>query len=130
VVYSEIDERPAGFSKLWLQTELRGRMGFQGAIFSDDLSMEGASIMGDMPARARSALAAGCDVLPICNNPEAVLVTLEALKDCADPLSQIRLVRLHGRAAPSREELLSGALWAEARQAVQQCLEKPDFALG
>jgi len=130
VVYSEIDARPAGFSKLWLQEELRGRMGFNGAIFSDDLSMEGASVMGDMPERARAALAAGCDVLPICNNPDAVLVTLDALKDCADPLSQIRLVRLHGRTGPSREELLSSTSWLEARQAVQQCLDKPDFALG
>ena len=81
VRYTGVEETPASLSKLWIKTILRRRMGFKGAIFCDDLSMNGAAVVGDYEARARLALAAGCDMLPVCNNRAGVLDLLAKLKD-------------------------------------------------
>jgi beta-N-acetylhexosaminidase len=79
VVYSRADPEPAGYSRYWLQEVLRGTLGFGGLIFSDDLSMEGASTAGGVAERARAALAAGCDQVLLCQKPKEQEVLLEAL---------------------------------------------------
>jgi beta-N-acetylhexosaminidase len=81
VIYTQVDSEPAGYSRHWLQDVLRDKLGFQGIIFSDDLSMEGASVAGGIAERARAALAAGCDMVLLCNDPAGQQVLLDSLKD-------------------------------------------------
>lgn len=79
VLFPEIDRYPAGFSEIWLKKILRGQLNFHGAIFSDDLTMEGAAWVGDFDDRAKIALEAGSDMILICNNPLAAETVLDTL---------------------------------------------------
>jgi beta-N-acetylhexosaminidase len=129
VVFSDVDGLPAGFSPRWIRDELRGRLGFDGAVFTDDLSMAGAGVVGDMVARSKAALDAGCDVLSLCNNRQGVLQVIDSLRGSGDPLSQVRMARLHGKPAPGREALLASADWRTCESAVKGCLERPSLRL-
>jgi beta-N-acetylhexosaminidase len=111
VVYPKIDPNPAGFSSFWLQDILRGELGFNGTIFSDDLSMEGAASVGDFPERARQAQQAGCDMILVCNNPVAAEQVLNALPVTVDPLRQQRLQAMQGKPELNREELMNTPQW-------------------
>jgi len=93
VIYPQVDSRPAGFSPVWLN-KLRTEFKFDGVIFSDDLSMEGASFAGDMVGRAEAAWAAGCDMLLICNSPDAVDDVLARWHPQPDPVRSARVARL------------------------------------
>jgi len=93
VIYPQVDSRPAGFSPLWLKM-LRDEFKFDGVIFSDDLSMEGASFAGGMVERATAARQAGCDMLLVCNVAEAVGELLERWQPAPDPVRAHRIEQL------------------------------------
>ncbi|MDX1454161.1 MAG: beta-N-acetylhexosaminidase [Gammaproteobacteria bacterium] len=118
VVYPDVDDLPASFSRRWIGEQLRGRLGFKGAVFCDDLSMEGAVGIGSYADRARLALEAGCDMLPVCNNRAGVLEILDSGIEHDDPASALRLARLHGRTGDGLERLQGTAEWQAAQQAV------------
>lgn len=79
VVYPEVDSMPAGFSKIWIEQHLRQDLGFEGVVFSDDLSMQGAAFIGNFADRAQAALEAGCDMVLVCNNPNGAAQVIDSL---------------------------------------------------
>lgn len=96
VIYPHVERQPAGFSRIWLTEILRGQLGFQGVIFSDDLSMEGASVAGGVTDRAKAALHAGCDMVLVCNNPSFADELLGSLDYTMPAVNLARLARMHG----------------------------------
>jgi len=129
VIYSKIDRNAAGFSKFWLQTVLREQLEFQGAIFSDDLSMEGAAIAGSYVERAEKSLQAGCDMILVCNNRKAAIEVIEFLTDYDDPVASLRLAHLHGTHSISREELVKQERWVSVKKQLAKYLDEPSMAL-
>lgn len=129
VAFPVVDAMPASLSPHWIRGVLRRELGFQGAVFADDLSMGGAAAYGDIVARARLALEAGCDVLPVCNDRAAVLTLLDAMRTAVDPVGGLRLARLHGRDGPEAQVLASDPRWQAGVTAAQACLERPEFHL-
>ncbi|HEX4894897.1 MAG TPA: beta-N-acetylhexosaminidase [Solimonas sp.] len=100
VRYTAVDQTPASLSPKWIGEILRQQLGFKGALFCDDLSMGGAAVVGSMEERARQALAAGCDMLPVCNDRPTVVALLDALKDLKPKkASSDRLKKLYGQPA-------------------------------
>ena len=100
VIYPKVDSRPAGFSPVWLKKILRGQLGFEGVIFSDDLSMAGATVAGGIVQRAEAALNAGCDMVLVCNNPESADELLQGLHWEMPAASKARLAQMRGKAHP------------------------------
>ncbi len=96
VIYPRVDAEPAGYSRVWLQDILRGKLGFGGLIFSDDLSMEGAGTAGGVAERARAALDAGCDMVLLCKDPEGQERLLHSLEQSA-PVPPERAARMRHR---------------------------------
>ena len=95
VRYSAYDDLPASFSRKWIRTLLRGDYKYNGAVFCDDLCMQGAVVIGDIVERANVALHAGCDMLPVCNDRTMVTKLLEALPVKERRLSSARLKALY-----------------------------------
>jgi beta-N-acetylhexosaminidase len=120
VIYTEVDASPAGFSPFWLQTQLRQRYQFDGVIFSDDLSMEGAAVLGGYPERARAALHAGCDMLLACNNRDGAVSILDALPI---GLTNSRIARLLSRTSGDWQRLTQSSRWKDASRAVLSAQE-------
>ncbi|MCL5668782.1 MAG: beta-N-acetylhexosaminidase [Gammaproteobacteria bacterium] len=118
VIYPAVDEAPAGFSAFWLKDVLRSRLNFQGVIFSDDLSMEGASTAGGYAERARAALDAGCDMVLVCNQRAGAVEVIESLEGYSDPVAHLRLARMHGHGIWNSDALRQNVTWRQAVKAL------------
>ncbi|MGC4027661.1 MAG: beta-N-acetylhexosaminidase [Steroidobacteraceae bacterium] len=129
VLYPLVDSVPASFSRRWVSEVLRGELDFRGVVFADDLTMEGASVIGDVVARAEAALAAGCDVLPVCNRRASVVQLLDGLTHKPGPAGQMRLVRMRGREMPGRAELARTDEYRASQQCLARCSRVPELNL-
>lgn len=123
VVYDQCDAQPAGFSHYWLQQVLRQQLGFSGVIISDDLSMHGASFVGDHVSRAKRALEAGCDLILACNDSDAAISILDALP--TPNLVESRAIQqMQLKSGQFTLPLQSNAIWVENHQKLMQFAER------
>jgi len=121
VIYPKVDAQPAGFSKRWVQDILREKLAYDGVVFSDDLTMEGASVAGDILERAQAALGAGCDMVLVCNRPDLADDLLARLKFKSKPKAIERIRRLMPRfAAPDWKTLQAQSRYQHARRLQSQ----------
>ncbi len=125
ILFPKVDTQPASLSRRWIGGVLREELRFNGAVFADDLSMGGAAAFGDIVERATQALAAGCDVLPVCNSRPSVEHLLDTLHVEPDAASHLRQARLRAHAHPDRATLLASDHWRVCREALENCAQPP-----
>jgi beta-N-acetylhexosaminidase len=125
VVYPAVDDKPAGFSVKWIQQILRQELQFNGTVFSDDLSMEGAAFAGSFSDRAFLAQEAGCDMILVCNNPKGAEEVLDALPIKTDPLREHRLKAMLGKPQMDAEALKANTQWQTISQQINQMTHEP-----
>lgn len=126
VIYSKVDSLPAGFSTHWLQSVLRQQCHFEGAIISDDMSMQAAAAYGSAPERVLKALQVGCDLVLVCNDPVSADEVLSKVQWHAGPLSHARLIRLHAHEKVEYAKLPYHPLWQAATETLKQLNQKYD----
>lgn len=130
VVYSQVDARPAGYSRVWLQQVLRRELGFAGAVFSDDLGMAGASLEGGATEQAALALEAGCDMILLCNDRSAAESVIESNTHRGSALRSARLARMHGRNKLSWQDLQADPRHRDTAAAIGALEPAPELDLG
>ena len=121
----QIEKIPASFSRLWITDILRKRLDFRGVVFSDDLSMAGAEAVGGYVNRADAAIKAGCDMILVCNNTAGRNEVLDRLVYNDNPVSHLRLVRMHGKQQLNWDQLTSDRKWQQARSLVEDYEPSP-----
>jgi len=124
VIYQQVDSQPAGFSPFWMQNILRQKLSFNGVIFSDDLTMEGASVAGSYPQRAKVALEAGCDMLLVCNNRDAAIEVRDYLHQIGHAGSE-RISSMMASKKPQLDALKSDERWLRAVQKAADLIVMP-----
>ncbi|MDF2179987.1 beta-N-acetylhexosaminidase [Aliiglaciecola sp. CAU 1673] len=118
VRYPAVDSKPACFSRRWLREILRREMDFDGVVFSDDLSMQGASIIGHHGERAIAALDAGCDMVLVCNDRPGAVKVIDSLPSTYQ--ASDRLKTMQKGPAPGWEKLHASAAWSKARRSLEE----------
>lgn len=113
VIFPDIDDKSVGFSRIWLQEILRQKLGFKGVIFSDDLSMQGASSIGGYVERCEAAQEAGCDMLLLCNTREAVIDVLDHANLTVDLMSAARIKQMLKSSTIDWQTMKADALWQQ-----------------
>ena len=129
VSFPRLDELPASLSQWWIETELRGQLGFTGAVISDDMNMQGAAAYGTPAECVQRALNAGCDLVLLCNCPAVVPDVLETLKSYSDPAAQLRLMRLRRRPGPDLATLRQSPRWHAAKAMLDGLTAPPSLEL-
>ena len=123
VIFSQVDDQPAGFSKIWLKDIIRDQLDFNGVLFSDDLCMAGAQAAGDVSARVKAAIEAGCDIALVCNDRVAAHEAAEAAQELPYP-NQNRIKTMCGNIPLWQGDLESTCqqfeYWQQAKQNVTQ----------
>jgi beta-N-acetylhexosaminidase len=125
VRYTEVDQQIASMSEYWLQTELRENLGYKGAIFSDDLSMAGAGVVGEVPERVVTTIKAGSDMVLICNDRDAVVATLDATEGLNQPTSQARLIAMRPAGEAKDASLVGTSAWQNAVDELRAAIDRP-----
>lgn len=120
VIYPHYDDQPASGSAYWLQQVLREQLGFKGIVFSDDLSMEGAAIMGGPAERAHQAMVAGCDMILVCNNRDAQVEVLDNLPIMETPGAELLLKQQ----SFTLSQVQSSDEWKQASEAMKRITEQ------
>lgn len=120
VIYPQMDAKPAGFSEFWLQEVLRKKCHFEGAIISDDMSMQAAKSFGDIVVGVKAALQAGCDLVLVCNDSVAADKVLANVTWRGTALNHARLIRLQGHGRHRASGLTFDPNWQAAVKAVER----------
>jgi beta-N-acetylhexosaminidase len=124
ILFSAIDPMPAGFSKYWLQDVLRKQLHFNGMIFSDDLIMQGADVIGDFPDRARIALEAGCDMALICNHRDNLVKTIEGLPNDFKLINAEKFATVQGNFDRNPKPLKDSNQWQDTYNTFAELTEQ------
>nr|VFK50747.1 MAG: beta-N-acetylhexosaminidase [Candidatus Kentron sp. TUN]VFK51945.1 MAG: beta-N-acetylhexosaminidase [Candidatus Kentron sp. TUN] len=127
VIYPKVDDKPAGFSSVWLHSVLREKLRFEGVIFSDDITMVGAMQAGGSIDRAHAALTAGCDIVLVCNDRKGVQDILDGLGKYHNPATEPRLARMHGHGQCHWDDLLSWDNYRQATSSLSALESKPEL---
>ncbi len=130
VIFPEIDPEPASLSRWWIETQLRGELGFSGAVISDDMGMAGAAVAGELVERVRKSLDAGCDLVLVCNEPGAMPALLSEFRGYGNLTGQWRLTRLRGDDTRSWDELRASRDWRAARDVLAELSARQGFDFG
>jgi len=125
VRYTEVDQQIASMSEYWLRTELRENLGYKGAVFSDDLSMAGAGVVGEVPERVVTTIKAGSDMVLICNDRDAVVATLDATEGLHQPTSQARLIAMRPAGEAKDASLVGTSAWQNAVDELRAAIDRP-----
>ena len=120
IIFPNINDQAVGFSEFWLQKILRLELGFNGVIFSDDLSMKGADVAGGYGDKARCALQAGCDMVLVCNHREGALEVVELLES-VDYSPSPRLATMQMRKRPDWADLQASSRWQKTVATLSTC---------
>jgi beta-N-acetylhexosaminidase len=117
ILFPEVDEHCAGFSKVWIDDLLRAELGFDGVVFSDDLTMNAAHTAGTITERADLALAAGCDMVLVCNQPEQAAELVSYLDEKQQP-GNYRIASMLAKNASKHAGLYESDRWQQAKELI------------